>query len=200
MTKRKGDDDAATMHGYAMPNVHEALARAADPTKPAAPAPTTERESTAPFAEAPPGPRRPAIDVELVVERKTAPYVDRPWTAVEIWTQNRVYSVDASMVCLEVVDKTTGKPELRHPLVGAHLVGGQHEEGGTMELSHPFPRAGSEAVFEQRAGAKAARFSHTSAVERVVLRLRVLTVAPDNVISSWADITNAFRAPVVGKP
>ena len=125
MTKRKGDDDAATMHGYAMPNVHEALARSADPVKAAGPAPVGEQGATAAFVEAPTGARRPAIDVELVVERKTAPYVDRPWTAVEIWTQNRVYSVDASMVCLEVVDKTTGKPEPRHPLVGAHLVAGR---------------------------------------------------------------------------
>lgn len=182
MTKRKSDDEQSTMHGYAMPNVHEALAKGTG--NPAA------AGQGSPAADA----RRPAIDVELVVERKTTPYVDRPWAAVEIWTQNRVYSVDSTMTCLEVVEKSTGTAELRHPLVGAHLVGGQHEEGGTMELSHPFPRAGSEAVFEQRAGTKAARFSHTSAVERVVLRLRVLTVAPDHVISSWQDITASFRA------
>jgi hypothetical protein len=188
MTKRKSDEEQSTMHGYAMPNVREALAKGAG-------YPATDGKST------PPGePRRPAIDVELVVERKTAPYVERPWSALEIWTQNRIYSVDATMVCLEVVEKATGKAEPRHPLIGAHLVGGQHEENGTMELSHPFPRAGSEAVFEQRTGAKAARFSHTSEVERVVLRLRVLTVAPDNVISSWQDITSSFRAPVVPKP
>lgn len=171
------------MRGYAMPNVHEAMAKG------------TGSEGAAPPDGPPVEARRPAIDVELVVERKTTPYVDRPWAALEIWTQNRIYSVDSSMTCLEVVDKATGKAEQRHPLVGAHLVGGQHEEGDTMELSHPFPRVGSEAVFEQRAGQKAARFSHTSEVERVVLRLRVLTVAPDHVISSWQDITESFRAP-----
>lgn len=188
MTKRRGkDDDLATMRGYAMPNVHEAIANGSGVAGAAAPG--------APPAE----PRRPAIDVELVVERKTTPYVDRPWAALEIWTQNRVYSVDATMTCLEVVDKATGKPEQRHPLVGAHLVGGQHEEGDTMELSHPFPRVGSEAVFEQLAGQKQARFSHTSEVERVVLRLRVLTVAPDHVISSWQDLTESLRAPSTTK-
>lgn len=182
MTKKKGKDgESATMRGYAMPNVHETLAKGGD------------KESATRPASVPSEARRPAIDVELVVERKTTPYVDRPWTALEIWTQNRVYSVDSSMTCLEVVDKATGKAEHRHPLVGAHLVGGQHEEDGTMELSHPFPRVGSEAVFEQSAGGKMARFSHTSVVERVVLRLRVLTVAPDHVISSWQDITESFR-------
>lgn len=183
MTKRKGKDgELATMRGYAMPNVHETRASSAG-KEPAAP--------VGPPAEA----RRPAIDVELVMERKTTPYVDRPWAALEIWTQNRIYSVDATMTCLEVVDKATGKPEQRHPLVGAHLVGGQHEDEAGMELSHPFPRVGSEAVFEQDSGARGARFSHTSQVERVVLRLRVLTVAPDHVISSWQDITGSFRVP-----
>ena len=187
MTKKKGkNDDHATMQGYAMPNVHEVIARAAakDGGKEVPSAAATPAET-----------RRPAIDVELVIERKTTPYVDRPWSALEIWTQNRIYSVDSSMTCLEVVEKSTGKAEHKHPLVGAHLVGGQHEEEGTMELSHPFPRVGSEAVFEQRSGTKAARFSHTSEVERVVLRLRVLTVAPDHVISSWQDITGSFRVP-----
>jgi hypothetical protein len=145
--------------------------------------------------EPPHGPRplgQPAIDVELVLERRTTPYVDRPWPAVEIWTQNRVYSLDAGLRCLEVVDKATGKPEPRHPLIGAHLVGGQHEEGdGVMELSHPFPRVGSEAVFEQQSGSNA-RFSHTSSVERVVLRLRVLQVTPDRTVPAWQDITARF--------
>ena len=189
MTKRKGkNDDLATMRGYAMPNVHETLTRAAGKEAGAA--------SRQPLVEV----RRPAIDVELVVERKTTPYIDRPWAALEIWTQNRIYSVDASMTCLEVVDKASGKPEPQHPLVGAHLVGGQHQDGATIELSHPFPRAGSEAVFEQLAGSKAARFSHTSEVERVVLRLRVLTVAPESVISSWQDLAGSLQAVTAPKP
>ena len=187
MTRRSGkkDGENATLRGYAMPDVREAVARAAG-------APLAPSEPPA----APASPRRPAIDVELVVERKTAPYVDRPWVALEVWTQNRIYSLDGGMVCLEVLDKHSGQPEPAHPLLGARLVGGQHETEGAMELSHPFPRVGSEAVFEQGSGRNAA-FSHTSEVQRVVLRLRVLTVTQDRVVSSWQDLTGSLRAPVV---
>ena len=186
MTQRHGKKDVenATLRGFAMPDVHEAVAR---------PAAGAEADAASPIA--PPPSRQPAIDVELVVERKTAPYVDRPWAALEVWTQNRIYALDGGMICLEVLDKSSGHPEPGHPLIGARLVGGQHETEGTMELSHPFPRVGSEAVFEQ-GGGRNARFSHTSEVQRVVLRLRVLTVAQDHVISSWQDLTGSFRPPV----
>jgi hypothetical protein len=50
-------------------------------------------------------------------------------------------------------------------------------------------------VFEQGSGRNAA-FSHTSEVQRVVLRLRVLTVTQDRVVSSWQDLTGSLRAPV----
>jgi hypothetical protein len=214
MSKKKGrDDDRSTMRGYAMPNVAERVARASGALPGQGAGGTGTGAASAPDVTAQGGgfPRdaavsgaeaakrsplgQPAIDVELVLERRTTPYVDRPWPAVEIWTQNRVYSLDSALRCLEVVDKSTGKPEPRHPLIGAHLVGGQHEEGdGVMELSHPFPRVGSEAVFEQQSGSNA-RFSHTSNVERVVLRLRVLQVAPDRTVPAWQDITARFGAP-----
>ncbi|MCZ7678508.1 MAG: hypothetical protein M5U28_06935 [Sandaracinaceae bacterium] len=62
-----------------------------------------------------------------------------------------------------------------------------------MELSHPFPRPGSEAVFEQSKG-RQVRFSQTSTVTRVVLRLRVLTVASDNILPTWEEITGSHAA------
>jgi hypothetical protein len=67
-----------------------------------------------------------------------------------------------------------------------------------MELSHPFPRPGSEAVFEQSKG-RQVRFSQTSTVTRVVLRLRVLTVASDNLLPTWEEITGRHEVPAVLK-
>lgn len=183
MSKRR-DDSRSTHRGFATPGLREKLA---------------ERESKksvppdAPRASKVPSAAQPAIDVELVVERKTAPYLDRPWVTAEIWTQNRVYALDSAMRCIDVIEQRTGKSDRKHPLIGAKLVGGQAIHGDDMELSHPYPRAGSEAVFEQGNGSKA-RFSHTSPVSRVVLRLRVVTVSPERLVPAWQDITGSFRA------
>ncbi|MGE3633927.1 MAG: hypothetical protein AB7P00_28760, partial [Sandaracinaceae bacterium] len=82
-----------------------------------------------------------------------------------------------------------------HALLGARLVGGQRRDGESMELRHPFPRPGSEAVFEQSKG-RQVRFSQTSSVTRVVPRLRVLTVASDNLLPTWEEITSKTDSPV----
>ena len=93
----------------------------------------------------------PAVEVELVHEVRRPPTVDRPWAMLEVWTQNRVYAIDVNMRCLEVVDITTQKPDPKHGLIGARLLGGQHVEEDHTFLSHPFPRPGTEAVFQQGA-------------------------------------------------
>jgi hypothetical protein len=132
---------------------------------------------------------QPAVDIDLIHERRTAPLPDHAWTFVEIWTRNTIYALDSRLVCIAVVDQTTRRAHGEHPLLGARLVGGQRRDGESMELSHPFPRPGSEAVFEQSKG-RQVRFSQTSSVTRVVLRLRVLTVASDNLLPTWEEITN----------
>ena len=135
---------------------------------------------------------RPAIDIDLIHERRTAPLPDRRWVFVEVWTRNTIYALDSRLVCIEVVDQVSRKSDPEHALLGARLVGGQRKGGEAMELSHPFPRPGSEAVFEQSAG-KQARFSQTSTVTRVVLRLRVLSVATEQTVPAWEEITGSHE-------
>ena len=128
-----------------------------------------------------------AVEVELVHETRRPPYVQKPWRMLEIWTQNRIYALDSAMRCLEVVDQATGKRAEDHTLLGAHLVGGQRREGDTVHLCHPFPQPGTEAVFEQGTAA-GARFSHSSTVTRVVLRLRTLTIDPGLELPNWSQV------------
>lgn len=135
----------------------------------------------------------PAVDIDLVYEKRSAPLPDAPWTFLEIWTRNTIYALDARLHCVDVIDQASKKSLLDHPLRGARLVGGQIREGDTMELSHPFPRPGSEAVFEQAQG-RHVRFSQTSGVTRVVMRLRVLTVAPDQLLPTWEEVTGTHSA------
>lgn len=142
---------------------------------------------------------QPAVDIDLIHERRTAPLPDHDWTFVEIWTRNTIYALDSRLVCIAVVDQNTRRTHPDHALIGARLVGGQRRDGEAMELSHPFPRPGSEAVFEQAKG-RQVRFSQTSTVTRVVLRLRVLTVASDNLLPTWEEITGSHSAVLLPKP
>lgn len=136
----------------------------------------------------------PAVDIDLVYERRSAPLPDQPWVFLEIWTRNTIYALDARLVCIDVVDQITKRSHGDHPLRGARLVGGQAREGDAMELSHPFPRPGAEAVFEQMQG-RHVRFSQTSTVTRVVMRLRVLTVTPEQLLPTWEEVTGSHKIP-----
>lgn len=130
----------------------------------------------------------PAVEVELVHEVKIPPTVDRPWRMLEVWTENSIYGVDSTMRCIEVMSAATRQPIAGHALLGARLVGGQFVENDRVtHLSHPFPRPGTEAVFEQT-HKDVANFSHTSAVTRVVLRLRHLTIDAGTSPPSWDEI------------
>lgn len=155
-----------------------------------------EEDPTTP--ETPPSRRRtrhpPAVDIDLIHEHRTAPLPDQKWTFVEVWTRNTIYALDSRLMCIAVVDQASRKSHEDHPLLHARLVGGQSRDGESMELSHPFPRPGSEAVFEQSRG-RQVRFSQTSTVTRVVLRLRVLTVASDHLLPAWEEITGTHEVP-----
>lgn len=130
--------------------------------------------------------RTPLVEIEVMHQHGPSPHMDRPSQVVEVWTLNRVYTMDASMVCVSVTDRANSQPNPGHGFVGCRLVGGQHRDGETFELSYPYPRPGTEAVFEHPGHA---RFSRTSPVQRVVLRLHVVTVAPSRLVPTWADIT-----------
>jgi hypothetical protein len=116
-----------------------------------------------------------------------------PLVEIEVWTRNRVYTLDPMLSCVEVRDRATREVVDGHPFIGMRLVGGQHREGDSIELSYPFPRPGTEAVFE-RSHEKRGQFSRTSAVTRVVLRLHIVTVAPGHVVPTWEEITGSFPA------
>ncbi|MFT5354427.1 MAG: hypothetical protein ACI9KE_001632 [Polyangiales bacterium] len=130
--------------------------------------------------------RTPLVEIEVMHQHGPSPHMDRPSHVVEVWTLNRVYTMDASMTCVSVTDRASSQPNPGHGFVGCRLVGGQHRDGETFELSYPYPRPGTEAVFEHPGHA---RFSRTSPVQRVVLRLHVVTVAPSRLVPTWADIT-----------
>ena len=134
----------------------------------------------------------PAIEIELVNEVRRPPTVERPWTMAEIWTQNRVYHVDVNMRCIEVTDIATSKPVPDHGLLGARLLGGQHNDEKNTYLSHPFPRPGTEAVFEQ-SRKNDVMFSHSSTVTRVVLRLRQISIVTGGERMTWDKIAGSGR-------
>jgi hypothetical protein len=129
---------------------------------------------------------KPLIEVEVVRERSRSPRADAQSGCYEIWTQNHVYAVDARMRCTEVREVATGARKADHPFLASRLVGGQAQEHA-MEMSHPLPRPGSCAVFEMRKGNRR-HFTRTSVVERVVLRMRIVTIADGTDVPSWDQL------------
>ena len=119
-----------------------------------------------------PFPANQGIEIELIEETRTAPFHDPTWRLLEVWTQNSLYAIDSSMRCFDVIDRSSLRPLSDHPLLGAKLVGGQLQTEKGTELAHPYPLPGMEAVFERVLRGGAASFSYSSAVKRVVLRLR----------------------------
>lgn len=159
-----------------------------------------QRDTPEPLLDAPPditggrlpakpSARTPMVEVEVSYERGPAPQARPVRGPTEVWTRNSIYVLDSRMQCLEVRAVGAEQPIVDHPFVGTRLVGGQwHGEDG-VELSYPLPRPGSCAVFEGRRGHKR-RFSRTSAVERVVMRLQVVAVTAPHVVPSWADLVD----------
>lgn len=206
MTRRFGKQTAPGFADPSLPAPPEAEARAAVPPRPepsAVPVPPprtldAERNTPEPPEEPSPGvtagrlparpsPRTPMVEVEVSYERGPAPQARPGRSWLEVWTRNSVYIVDSRMQCLEVRATGGGEPTPGHPFVGTRLVGGQwHGEDG-VELSYPLPRPGSCAVFEGRRANKR-RFSRTSAVERVVMRLQVVAVTAPHIVPSWEEL------------
>ncbi|MBX3250332.1 MAG: hypothetical protein KF901_24350 [Myxococcales bacterium] len=127
-------------------------------------------------------PGAPPSDVELeeIHERGTPSLLGGGWRAVEVWTQNRIYALDGSMMCRQVQDRASSKLVGDHPALGSRLVGGQLRdgEGRIVKVAHPFPRRGMAAVFATGLGTRL-RVSETSPVTRVVVRQRTVEVGAD---------------------
>jgi hypothetical protein len=118
----------------------------------------------------------------------------RDRTMLEIWTKNRIYRVDATMICLEVLDRASGKPDPDVRLVGSQLSGGQarRPDDDIVDLYYPFPVPGSSAFFTDRNSMKV--LGRTSAIERVVLRLHKMRVRQGELDAQWDSFTGRFRA------
>lgn len=134
------------------------------------------------------------VEVELVQEAGPPQLLQGAWRAVEVWTANTIYALDAGLVCQAVLDRSTYQSDPSHDAVGATMLGGQiRGPGGAIEaVSHPLPQVGARAVFSRAVG-KRLSVSETSPVTRVVYRLRVVHVGPagsldwDQVSGTWPN-------------
>jgi hypothetical protein len=150
--------------------------------------PAEEDTTTAPLRPGPPT----AHGIE--VEYRLAGPGPRDKTMLKIWTKNRIYRVDATMTCVEVFDRRTGKPDSDARLVGSLLSGGQarRPDDDIVDLYYPFPVPGSSAFFTDRATMRV--LGRTSAIERVVLRLHKMRVRQGELDQRWDSVTGRFRA------
>ncbi len=150
--------------------------------------PDAEETTTSPF---PPGPpRAQGIEVEYCL----AGSGPRDRTMLEIWTKNRIYRVDATMICLEVLERGSGKPDTDVRVFGTQLSGGQtrRPDDDVVDLYYPFPVPGSSAFFSDRTSMKV--LARTSSIERVVLRLHKMRIREGELDEQWDSLTGRFRS------
>jgi hypothetical protein len=152
----------------------------------------TEREHRPSIPLAAPTTSSPDLELEEISERGSPSLLGEPWCAVEIWTQNRIYGVDGTLVCRFVRDRRTQASQSDHPVLGARLLGGQRRdaEGRITHVAHPFPRRDMAAVFATGMGSRL-RVSETSSVTRVVVRQRVVEVGPEAPPPPWDMLLGA---------
>ncbi len=139
-----------------------------------------------------PLPRAAGKSVELfVIDETQLPGGERkPWRAAEVWTKRRVYGLDSTFKCVEILDRETGRPEAGHDMLGARLGGGRLREKDTVRFSYPLPLPGMEAMFM-----KGNKHGYTSAVERMIVRIRVLHTSADEAAPSWDEIASRWSEP-----
>ncbi len=142
------------------------------------------------------------MPLEIVFDRDThspsgaAPNIT-PTVMLEIWTMNRLYLINADLICTDVIDRKTGQRDLHHANIGSKLGGGQRRYGKTLHVARPFPVPGTEAVFERLDKKRASGV--TSKVERVVMHIRVTSIVLDEK-GAWDDVTSALLMPSVPSP
>jgi hypothetical protein len=154
----------------------------------------SERKTPVPQAPESIRPTVQSIEVQYVQERDVQSLRSTAWPVLEIWTRNRIYQVDALMICVAVINRETGEHERSHALKGTRLTGGERRSKSTqtVEIYHPFPMPGTEAVFrdEKKRGGG---YAHTSTIERVVLRVRKVRIGKIDSSPSWDEITGRFQ-------
>lgn len=127
------------------------------------------------------------IELMVIDERHVVGGERRPWRAAEVWTKRRVYGLDSTFRCVEIIDRETGRPELTHEMIGARLGGGRLRDKDAVRFSYPLPLPGMEAMFS-----KGKKHGYTSVIERMVVRVRVLHTSADDVVPSWDEIASRW--------
>jgi len=135
-----------------------------------------------------------AVEIVVVREEAVRDAPRTPWRAYEIWTMNRVYGLDASYKCIEVLDRTTGKLETDNTMLGARFGGGRRQRGNSVVYSYPFPLEGSEAMF-----IRDHKYGCTSTVERIVVRVREFRVRSVDAPPTWEELAGKADGGVPSK-
>ncbi len=151
---------------------------------------TVRIPSSPPTRPAVPRPTPRTIELFVVDESQLPGGERKPWRAAEIWTKRRIYGLDSTFKCIEILDRATGRPEPAHELLGARLGGGRMREKETVKFSYPLPLPGMEAMFT-----KAKKHGYTSLVERMIVRIRVLHTSPDDQSPTWEEIASRWSEP-----
>jgi hypothetical protein len=138
---------------------------------------------------------RPSVSgrgVELfVVDESQLPGGERKaWRAAEVWTKRRIYGLDSTFRCIEIIDRETGRPDPEHEMLGARLGGGRLRNKETVRFSYPLPLPGMEAMFM-----KQKKHGYTSAVERMIVRIRVLHTSAEDQAPTWEEIASRWSEP-----
>ena len=124
----------------------------------------------------------------LVIEEHPIAGGDRrPWRAAEVWTKRRVYGLDSTFRCGEILNRATGRVEPGHEMLGARLGGGRIHDKERVRLSYPMPLPGMETMLS-----KGKKHGYTSVVERMIVRVRVLQTTSDERAPSWDDMASRW--------
>ncbi len=148
------------------------------------------RAGSMPHAPSPPRAAGKSIELFVIDETQLPGSERKPWRAAEIWTKRRVYGLDSSFKCFEILARETGRLEAGHELVGARLGGGRLREVDTVRFSYPYPLPGMEAIFM-----KGKKHGYTSPVERMIVRVRVLHTAAGETLPTWDEIASRWSEP-----
>ncbi len=142
--------------------------------------------------EPPPPPEsRPPVEVEVRSIKNPATLARRQLPTYELWTKNRVYNLDSTLSCIEVIDLASGRTDKKHTLLGAQLVGGQMRTSDGNELSYPLPTPGSDAVFQKLDAKGRVRLVMTSKVTRIILHVQLVRVIADESEVTWDHIASS---------
>lgn len=119
-----------------------------------------------------------------------------PYRMLELWTERRLYVIDSTFTCVEVIDRKSRQTDIKHPFLNGRLLGGQRREGSSVHQIKPFPIVGTSAVFEKSPGPGQPKLTQvTSKVERVALHIRVATVRASEPSISLDQSGASIRVP-----